>query len=79
MILVPAYGRDYRTKDEALADFAADKDFRIASVPNIGKYCNRRDLLVSEEAQVKIRYSKTTAMSDYAKFTVVNVKTGIPT
>jgi len=30
IVVVPAYGRDYKSKDAALADWTADKDFREA-------------------------------------------------
>lgn len=40
--IVPAYGRDYRSKAQLLADWAAGKDFRIADMshPNDGAYVN---------------------------------------
>lgn len=32
LTLVPAYGRDYKSKAAALADFDAEKDFRVCTV-----------------------------------------------
>lgn len=60
MTLVPAYGRDYRSKAEVEADWNADKDFRIASVGRwMGAYVNRRQLVESGDVQsVCIRYRK---------------------
>ena len=40
LILVPAYGRVYETPKQALADWKAGKDFKIAN----GPYCSIRDL-----------------------------------
>jgi len=37
--LVPAYGRNYQTEAEALKDWNAGKDFKIAG----GPYCSIRD------------------------------------
>jgi len=45
LILVPAYGRDYRTPREVLTDWNRDKDFRIQDVSNPynGRMVNRQD------------------------------------
>ena len=40
LVLVPAYGRTYKTKKEALSDWKAGKDFKI----KVGPYCSIRDL-----------------------------------
>jgi hypothetical protein len=37
--LLPAYGRVYHTKEEALADWMAGRDFKIIN----GPYCSVRD------------------------------------
>jgi len=43
LTLIPAYGRDYKSKKEVIADFEANKDFVIADVMNRfdGKPVNR--------------------------------------
>lgn len=43
LTLVPAYGRDYKSKKELLADWNADKDFLIQdmSSPHDGRYINK--------------------------------------
>lgn len=41
--LDPAYGRQYATPAEALKDWSEGKDFRIASGPDEGRYCSKRD------------------------------------
>lgn len=39
LVLLPAYGRSYNTRDSALADWKGGKDFKIAN----GPYCSIRD------------------------------------
>lgn len=53
--LTPAYGRDYKNKNEVEWDWKANKDFIIADVSNpyCGKPANRLDLRGQD---VKIRY-----------------------
>ena len=53
MTLLPAYGRDYKSKAAVLADWNAGKDFRIATT---GQYCSIRDNI----PDVWIRYQKQT-------------------
>ena len=59
--LIPAYGRDYHSKADVLADWEANKDFIIANVTHryMGKPANRSQI---EEAhptsKVKLRYHK---------------------
>lgn len=62
MTLIPAYGRDYKSKAEVIAAFEADKDFQIADIssPWDGRYCNRADLSGSGLKGVNIRYAKLT-------------------
>lgn len=57
--LVPAYGRDYKSKKEVLADFNADKDFIIADMMSQwdGKYVNKSQL---SQGTVNIRYKRLT-------------------
>lgn len=40
IVLLPAYGRQYDTLDEAEADWVGGKDFRILN----GPYCSLRDV-----------------------------------
>ena len=66
MTLTPAYGRDYKSKKSVLADFHADKDFILHTVPSDpfgqwdGKPANRSDLKASGFNQVGIRYKRLT-------------------
>jgi hypothetical protein len=61
-VLTPAYGRDYKSKKEALADFEANKDFQHASAPFTGggAYINKQDIPAG--SRVQIRYKKLTQL-----------------
>ena len=50
--VIPAYGRDYRNKTAALADWDAGRDFKHALT---GQYLSKRDAATDE---VWIRYDK---------------------
>ncbi len=65
MTLIPAYGRDYKSKKDVLADFDAGKDFQIADIfhPNVGGYATKQELIEGGEKTVNIRYK---AMSQVA-------------
>jgi hypothetical protein len=68
LILVPAYGRDYKTAAEVRAAWEACKDFRIASIgPSMGRYINLNDwqLLVPDELKEGsyIRYNRLTELT----------------
>lgn len=42
--VVPAYGRDYKSKAAIMADWKEGKDFQIATFgPDDGRYCSSRD------------------------------------
>ncbi len=56
--LTPAYGRDYKTKAEALADFNANKDFMNQSFMSSGSYVNKQDIPAG--STVNIRYKRMT-------------------
>ena len=51
--LTPAYGRDYKSKKDAIADWLAGKDFIVAAT---GQYANKQDL----PEPVLLRYAKLT-------------------
>jgi hypothetical protein len=58
MTLVPAYGKDYKSKAEVTEAWDSGKDFQIASVgPYMGAYVTKREL-VGKEKEVTIRYRK---------------------
>lgn len=54
--LTPAYGQDYKSKAEVLADFDAQKDFRNQSFNATGAYVNKQQLPAG--ATVQFRYGK---------------------
>jgi hypothetical protein len=68
MTLVPAYGRDYKSKKEIQADFDADKDFEAVSVDCSGGYVNKSNLKTMGIKEVVIRYKRNTQV------TVIKVK-----
>jgi len=45
LTIVPAYGRDYDSEREAIADWLNGKDFRICDISSRwdGSYCSIRD------------------------------------
>jgi len=64
--LVPAYGRDYKSKKEVQADWDAGKDFIIQSFGHRydGKPANKSDL-AQETGEVFIRYKKLTQIQRF--------------
>lgn len=59
--LVPAYGRDYKSKKAALKDWEEGKDFRIQCIAHRhdGSYTSVRDqaALEAEGCKLSIRYN----------------------
>lgn len=57
MILTPAYGRDYKSKKEVVADFEANLDFVLNDIrsPWDGKYINKEQ--IPPGTRVQIRFS----------------------
>lgn len=53
--LIPAYGRDYKSKKAVLEDWTAGKDFLISS-PGRSVYINNADAVKGGIVQVNIRY-----------------------
>ena len=60
LTLIPAYGRDYKSKKALLEDWHAGLDFTIADIscPDDGRYANRPDLLQAGYDEVNIRYKQ---------------------
>lgn len=53
--VIPAYGRDYKSRAAVLEDWASGKDFQIVGVhPDAGRYVNRDD----HSGPVTVRYGK---------------------
>jgi hypothetical protein len=57
LTLVPAYGRDYTSQDQVIADWNAGKDF-LAQNYQQGGYINKEGAIEYGVAQVTIRYAK---------------------
>lgn len=57
--LIPAYGRDYKSKAEVLKDFLADKDFLIQSV-GLNGYINKSGIETDlpHVTSIQIRYKQ---------------------
>lgn len=55
LTLVPAYGRDYRSKAEVMTDLRQGKDFKCCDT---GQYCSIRDLEIGD--RLELRYKKMT-------------------
>jgi hypothetical protein len=72
LTLLPAYGRDYKSKEALVKDWEAGKDFKIATAnhKNHGAYTSIRDLKDFPGKQVKIRYNRKT------EFILVNILDG---
>jgi hypothetical protein len=70
MTVVPAYGKDYKSKKEIEEALKAGKDFQIADYfhPEDGRYVNREDLLKSKVKTINVRYARLT------KIAVIQVK-----
>ena len=56
-VVSPAFGRDYKSKAEAIADFVKGKDFILQPQ---GQYCSIRDF--APRVTVNIRYKKMTSV-----------------
>jgi plasmid maintenance system killer protein len=57
MILVPAYGREYKSAKAVKEDWDANKDFRISDIssPDDGRYINKQD---APKGSYSIRYNQ---------------------
>lgn len=60
LTLVPAYGRDYKSKRDLMADWDAGKDFIVQDMmsPYDGKPINKADALAAGVRNVNIRYKR---------------------
>ncbi len=65
LILIPAYGRDYKSKTALMEDWNGNKDFRVATMmdANDGRYTSVRDIDAFRKEGYKwvnIRYDRLT-------------------
>lgn len=68
MILVPAYGRDYKTAAEVRKDWEAGKNFLIRDVGmgrDNGRYCSKTDFdrATCDKVGSYIRYNRLTELT----------------
>jgi hypothetical protein len=56
-VLVPAYGRDYKSMKDLTIDFNAGKDFMMQPQ---GCYINKEQIVGMKLKTVQVRYSKLT-------------------
>jgi len=65
LIIVPAYGRDYKNKEDAEKDWCANKDFKIQDMSSSfnGAYVNKEDLENTTYTHVELRYDKLTEVT----------------
>jgi hypothetical protein len=63
--LVPAYGRDYKSAKEVMADWKEGKDFQICdfSHPDDGRYTSIRDWDNEHSTVLNIRYKRLTQIT----------------
>lgn len=59
--LLPAYGRDYKNRNDVETDFRNGKDFEMATIGTGGTYCSIRDFAVG--TYVNLRYAKHTKVA----------------
>lgn len=55
--LIPAYGRDYKSKADVLKDWNADKDFTVSGYGGSG-YINKSGAQQAGVTSVNIRYKQ---------------------
>lgn len=65
LTLVPAYGRDYKSKKAVQADWDAGKDFLIQDIssPHDGRYINKEDAASLKGTTFNIRYKSLTQVA----------------
>lgn len=65
LTVVPAYGRDYKSKAAAVADWNEGKDFLVQDIgagSDNGRYVSKRDL-EGQQVTVNIRYKRLTMVA----------------
>lgn len=55
LTMVPAYGRDYKSKAQVKKDWDETKDFQLTTPRYSGRYINKCQL--PEDARAEIRYT----------------------
>lgn len=60
LTVTPRYGRDYKNKKDAMADWEAGKDFTSCAMDSYGLAVNIEDARDAMFERVTIRYKKST-------------------
>lgn len=73
MTILPAYGRDYKNKNDILKDWEDNKDFQICDVSSVfnGSYVNKREAEQFDLQEFNVRYAKKT------KVAILKLKGGV--
>ena len=58
LMVVPAYGRVYTSKNAVWSDWIANKDFQIYAGSSAGRYINQQDAASADLACLLVRYGK---------------------
>lgn len=57
--VTPAYGRDYVSRKDIIADLTRDRDFQISDIgPYMGKYVNLPQLREHGYTHLSVRYAR---------------------
>lgn len=57
LTVIPAYGKDYKSKKEVEEAFESGADFKIMNPGYGGRYINKQDALQFGANELKIRYA----------------------
>lgn len=62
--VIPAYGRDYKTKKEVIEAWNDGKDFQIVDMfHGNGRYISKRDVIENPSIVVNVRYKRQTLVA----------------
>jgi hypothetical protein len=60
--LTPAYGKDYKNRKDAVADFDSGKDF-VYNTYDRQTYCTKKELLEAGIKSINIRFKNNTEIA----------------
>lgn len=58
LTVIPAYNRDYGSKQEVEKAWNEGRDFQIVTLGHGGKYINKQDAQRNGVGKIKVRYNK---------------------
>lgn len=67
--VIPAYGRDYKSKKEVIIDWINGKDFQIADISRVnnGAYCSIRDFGSGDKITIRYKQLREILIYNMAK------------